>query len=166
MRGIAALMVVFYHFLNWDYKDKLYMKVASIVFNGADAVSFFFVLSGFVLSYKYVVLKHKLDVRKFYINRFFRLWPAFFIAVITNALYHQRHELDFHRFIELFIYNKYGFWQEAALIRPADHVYYLPGWTLTIELVMSFFIPFVVLMAHKDKRSVWWLAGFFFFVGT
>jgi len=165
VRGIAALMVVIYHFINWDYKEKLYMQVTSIVFNGADAVSFFFVLSGFVLSYKYLVLKHELDIRKFYINRFFRLWPAFFVTVIINALYHQREFMSVQRLLEVFVYNKHRFWEEAALIRPAS-LYYVPGWTLVVELVVSFFVPFVVVLAHKNPKYVWWLAGFFFFFAS
>src|SRR5690606_19040924 len=83
VRGIAALMVVVYHYLNWYYSGKLVVKITNIFINGADAVAFFFVLSGFVLSYKYVVLKHPLDIGKFYVNRFFRLWPAFFITVVA-----------------------------------------------------------------------------------
>ena len=47
------------------------------MFNGSDAVSFFFVLSGFVLSYKYLALGQPLDMKQFYTNRIFRLWPAF-----------------------------------------------------------------------------------------
>ena len=72
-RGIAALMVLFYHFINWKYDSHTLAKVGSIIANGSDAVSFFFVLSGFVLSYKYVVLRQPLDIKKFYFNRFFRL---------------------------------------------------------------------------------------------
>lgn len=164
VRGIAALVVVVYHFINWDYKDKLSVKLASIVFNGADAVAFFFVLSGFVLSYKYLVLKRRLDIGKFYVNRFFRLWPAFFVTVVVNALYHNWEGMSLHKLADLFVFNKYAFWQEALLIRPTRFVYYVPGWTLVIELVMSFFVPFAVIIGYKNPKNLWWLAGFFFFM--
>ena len=166
VRGIAAIAVVIYHFLNWDYKDLPAVKITNIFINGADAVAFFFVLSGFVLSYKYVVLKHDLDIGKFYINRFFRLWPAFFITVIINALYHHRESIGWSKLVDLFILNKHAFWQEALLLRPVPFVYYVPGWTLVVEFVMSLFVPFMVILAHKNIKNMWWLAGFFFFMGA
>ena len=164
VRGIAAMIVVIYHFLNWDYADNLKVKLANFIFNGADAVAFFFVLSGFVLSYKYLVLKHKLDIGKFIVNRLFRLWPAFFITVIINALYHTwlHAGLDGTTLVDLFIKNKNTFWEEALLFKRSSYVYYVPGWTLTIELILSFFIPFAVIIGHKSARYMWWLAGFFF----
>lgn len=163
VRGIAALVVAVYHYINWTQKDKLVVKLTSFIFNGADAVSFFFVLSGFVLAYKYLVLKKSLDFRKFYINRFFRLWPAFFLTVLVNAIYHDRHSMSFQYVLDLFVYNKHAFWEEAMLIRPVFYKFYNPGWTLMIEFIMSLFVPFIVIMAHKSKRAIWWLAGFFFF---
>lgn len=166
IRGIAAMAVVVYHFLNWDYKELSAVKITNLFINGADAVAFFFVLSGFVLSYKYVVLKHPLDIGKFYINRFFRLWPAFFITVIINALYQHWDTIGTRKLVDLFILNKHAFWQEALLIRPTAFVYYVPGWTLVIELIMSMFVPFVVIIAHNNIKNLWWLSAFFFFMGA
>lgn len=160
------MAVVVYHFLNWDYKEQSAVKITNLFINGADAVAFFFVLSGFVLSYKYVVLKHPLDIGKFYINRFFRLWPAFFITVIINALCQHWDTIGVQKLVDLFILNKHAFWQEALLIRPTAFVYYVPGWTLVIELIMSMFVPFVVIIAHNNIKNLWWLAAFLFFMGA
>ena len=49
VRGIAALMVVFYHFIGWKWAEEPAFHLSSMIFNGSDAVSFFFVLSGLVL---------------------------------------------------------------------------------------------------------------------
>ncbi len=165
VRGIAATLVVIYHFVNWRYADRLSAKLTSIIFNGSDAVAFFFVLSGFVLSYKYIVLKHKLDIGKFYINRFFRLWPAFFVTVIINMLYQRRAELSWENLPRMFFTNDFLFWEEALLIRPATG-YYTPGWTLVIELLMSMFIPFAIVIAHKNKKLVLWVTAYFMFLGN
>ena len=156
-RGIAAMMVMVGHYINWKYEYHIGIKVASILFNGADAVSFFFVLSGFVLSYKYIVLKQPLDIRKFYIGRFFRLWPAFFLIVILNALNANRSDLSLQNLMNVFIYNKTQFWEEATLLRAGHSVYYVPGWTLVIELALSFLVPFWILLAKKDTRLIYWL---------
>jgi peptidoglycan/LPS O-acetylase OafA/YrhL len=166
VRGMAALCVVVYHYLNWNYKDKMPVKVANIFINGADAVSFFFVLSGFVLSYKYIVLGHRLDVGKFYINRFFRLWPAFFVTVFINALYHNWDAMGGQQLIELFILNKHKFWQEAAMIRYNQFTYYAPGWTLVAEFILSMFVPYLIILALYSKKVIWWFAAFILLMCT
>ena len=155
-RGIAAMMVVIYHYIGWKYEHLTVIKAASILFNGADAVSFFFVLSGFVLSYKYIVLDQPLDIRKFYITRFFRLWPAFFLIVLLNALNSIRNEFSLHNLMNIFIFNKTQFWEEAILFR-SHPSYYIPGWTLTIELSLSFLVPFWVFLAKKNVQLIYWL---------
>ena len=61
IRGIAAMMVVVYHFIGWRWAERTMFHVSSMFFNGADAVSFFFVLSGFVLSFKYLQSDKKIQ---------------------------------------------------------------------------------------------------------
>ncbi len=155
-RGIAAVMVMLFHFISWKYENTTKGALASIIFNGSDAVSFFFVLSGFVLSYKYLVLGQQLDIRKYYINRIFRLWPAFFVAVFVHALNALRLDMSAAKFADMFLLNKSQFWEEAILLR-SRNVLCGPGWTLVVELWLSFFIPFFILVVRKDKRLVWWL---------
>jgi len=156
-RGIAAVMVIVCHYSGWQYGDSTGNKLAGLVFNGVDAVSFFFVLSGFVLSYKYIVLGHALDIRKFLINRVFRLWPAFFVTIIIttlSALY--RSGINLTSLTETFIFNKTQFWEEALIFWSVQK-YYHPGWTLVIELGASFFLPFVIALAKKDIRYIYWM---------
>lgn len=164
-RGIAALMVMAYHFINWKYENRSGAKLASIIFNGSDAVSFFFVLSGFVLSYKYIVLNAVLDIKKFYVNRLFRLWPAYFITILLNALNANRGNLGWHNLQQVFILNKSYFWEEAFLLRGHPN-FYMPGWTLVIELALSFFIPFTIVIAKKDKRLIIWLLFAYLLIGN
>lgn len=163
VRGIAAMIVVIYHYINWDYSSYAKVKLANIVFNGGDAVSFFFVLSGFVLSYKYLVLKHSLDYGKFCINRFLRLWPAYFITVALNAFYnvYLYNGFKIQPMLDMFVFNKHTFWKEALLIKPVAYNYYVPAWTLTIELVLSLFVPFLIIIAQNNRRNMLWLTGFF-----
>lgn len=163
-RGLAAMIVVVYHFINWQHSETGVVKIANFFFNGATAVDFFFVLSGFVLSYKYLVLRRNLDVGKFYLNRFFRLWPAFFITLVLIVLYltWEHKNLQAQTLIDVFFYNEGGWWKEILLVRPVAYVYYVPGWTLCIELIMSLFVPFAIIIALNNKKGIWWLCVFLF----
>lgn len=158
-RGIAALMVMFGHLINWKYGDSHIIHAASVVFNANDAVSFFFVLSGMVLSYPYLQLGKPLDIGKFYVNRMFRIYPAFWVALLVNVFYARRHDLaqlGASELVQIFITNKEQFWQEFFLIK-GHNLYYLPGWTLSIEIVFSFLMPFLVAMAKYNRKLIPWL---------
>lgn len=155
-RGIAALMVLVGHYINWKFGDKIGIKLLSIPFNANDAVSFFFVLSGFVLAYPSLVLHKTIDVKKYYINRVFRLMPGFLIAFLLNYCYSLRHQLFDPGLFQAIIKNEGNFWQELFLLRGYNS-HYLPSWTLTIELAMSFLIPFLILIIKQDKKYIKWL---------
>ena len=164
-RGIAAVMVFVAHFCDYRFHGKAVAAYICFVFNGSDAVSFFFVLSGFVLSYKYVVLNKPLDLKKFYVSRFFRLWPAYFITVVSCCIYHYYHAnaLTGQKLADIFIFNKDYFWEEAFLLRFHNSFYY-PGWTLTMEMVGSFLLPFYILIAVNNKKLVPYLMFVFLFI--
>ena len=49
LRGIAALAVVIFHFMEWIYPD----SSKNFIGHGFLAVDFFFCLSGFVIGYAY-----------------------------------------------------------------------------------------------------------------
>lgn len=163
-RGIAALMVMLYHYINWHDPGHLSQHIASIFFNGSDAVSFFFVLSGFVLSYKYIVLGKTIDAGKFYVQRILRLWPAFFVVVVLGYLNNMRDNFNAGIVVDTFIYNKFAFIEEVILPR-TFHNLYGPGWTLMLELTLSFFVPFWVVLARKGAKVIWWVALVYLFMG-
>lgn len=159
-RGIAALMVMFGHLINWKYGDRTIVHAASIVINANDAVSFFFVLSGMVLSYPYLQLSRPLDIGKFYVNRVFRIYPAYWVALLVCTFYGRRYDFDTYGIAgelkRIFITNDERFWQEFFLFK-GYNMYYVPGWTLSIELVYSFLMPFLVAIARYNRKLVPWL---------
>ncbi|HEX6528263.1 MAG TPA: acyltransferase family protein, partial [Burkholderiales bacterium] len=70
LRFFAALMIVFHH------ADGMFGIGRSPV-NLGQGVSFFFVLSGFILTYVYPSLDAGREVRRFWLARFARIWPAY-----------------------------------------------------------------------------------------
>jgi len=76
LRGIAALMVVFFHF---TYTRP---QAAYGFFLGSTGVDLFFIISGFVI---FMSLSKVTSVKQFVINRFARLFPAFWFCVTLTA---------------------------------------------------------------------------------
>ncbi len=57
--------------------------------NGQNAVLFFFVLSGFLITYlllKELKEKQKVAIKKFYIKRVRRIWPLYFLLVFIGCI--------------------------------------------------------------------------------
>ncbi len=78
LRGIAALVVAFYHFpSDFILTDNLFVK------NGALMVDFFFVLSGFVIALSYLDrISEWSTLVSFQLRRFWRLYPLHLITLI------------------------------------------------------------------------------------
>ncbi len=71
LRGIAALAVVLFHFMEIVFTD--YSK--NFIGHGFLAVDFFFCLSGFVIGYAYDTRIEKMGLRSFFTARLIRLHP-------------------------------------------------------------------------------------------
>jgi len=72
LRFFAAAMIVIHH-------SRGEFGLSQHLFRGVflgQAVSFFFVLSGFILAYAYQDMKNREDVKRFFVARVARLWPA------------------------------------------------------------------------------------------
>lgn len=78
LRFVAASMIVLHHLqgLLWIPKG------AFGIFNLGNGVSFFFVLSGFILHYNYRDTMRDVPYPSFVLLRFFRLWPAHLAALL------------------------------------------------------------------------------------
>ena len=82
LRGIAALAVVTFHFMEWAYTD--YSK--DFIGHGFLAVEFFFCLSGFVIAYAYDNRIEKMGVTEFFKSRLIRLHPLVILGSVLGLL--------------------------------------------------------------------------------
>jgi peptidoglycan/LPS O-acetylase OafA/YrhL len=160
LRGLAAFSVVIYHFIGWHWKDQLGVKISFTFFNGSDAVSFFFVLSGFVLSYKYFRKDIPIKMPFYFYKRVMRLYPAFIVTVLLNYCYWNRVSIMNGDILfilkDIFWNNSQQLWHELIMVR-SYHKFYVPGWTLNVELSFSLFIPVLIYAARANIRMIWWL---------
>ena len=169
VRGLAALSVVVYHFIGWKWSETLQFKLASMVFNGSDAVSLFFVLSGLVLSWKYFQPNEQLPItgthyKEYVVNRMVRLYLPFVVAIIVIYYFlNHRHE-DIVQVIGQFFTNQTHWMEEALLIR-GKHDMYGPGWTLEVELAASLMLPFLVLLLRHSRQLFFMLMALYIVLG-
>lgn len=82
LRGIAAIGVVIFHFMEWIYTD----PSKNFIGHGFLAVDFFFCLSGFVISYSYDDRITKIGVFEFFKLRLIRLHPLVIAGSILGLL--------------------------------------------------------------------------------
>jgi peptidoglycan/LPS O-acetylase OafA/YrhL len=82
LRGIAALAVVTFHFMEIVYSD--YSK--NFIGHGFLAVDFFFCLSGFVIAYAYDDRIGKMGMLEFFKSRLIRLHPLVIFGSVLGLL--------------------------------------------------------------------------------
>src|SRR5262249_1764184 len=120
---------------------------------GYDAVTFFFVLSGFVLGYVYLGVgpeRPRLNLRAFFAARFARLAPAYYLSLLVAlpfcvASYFFLEEADPRNFWlhgTLVLASLQAWWPPTAL------EWNPPAWSVSVEWFLYFSFPLVVWLAR------------------
>lgn len=149
-RFLLALFVITYHFgLHLPFAQHPWFK--EFFHQGAVAVSFFFFLSGFVLSYKYTQPVKSIS---FYWKRILRLYPVYvvtFLIVLVSMyiLQDKTHEP---------IYAIANFLGLHAWIPGYALELNFPSWSLSVEFFFYATFPFLAWIFHKIKWQTFsWL---------
>lgn len=171
LRGLAALVVVIHHHLltlpaffptksgMGGWTDALSFTPLHLVWAGGEAVSFFFLLSGFVLTLP-VWRGEALDMLNFVVRRVWRVWVPFIVAVTLAALAFWR--LGWTPVIGTSVWFE-NIWKEAGVSAYVQHVLmlgrmdegltqwaFLPVvWSLKWEMWGSLLLPVVILLARQ-----------------
>lgn len=82
MRGLAALAIVIFHFMEWVFPD----INKNFIGHGFLAVDFFFCLSGFVIGYAYDDRIGKIGIGSFFKRRLIRLHPLVIFGSVLGLL--------------------------------------------------------------------------------
>jgi peptidoglycan/LPS O-acetylase OafA/YrhL len=154
-RGIMACSVVLLHTtVNTPW------LASSTVRNSHIAVDFFFILSGFVICMTYAdKLDRVIDLKKFAIKRFLRLWPLHFVIM---CLFLFLRIADFIAFRigfgndSITSSNLFSFVKQLAFLHvfvqgvPMD--WNFPAWSISVEIVA--YIVFALLVFSLKSRFI------------
>ena len=130
LRFFAALAVIITHVEL--LKDQLHIEnywSNKIIFNlGGLGVYFFFVLSGFLITYLLLAEKEKgeISVKKFYMRRILRIWPLYYLIVILAFFIFPHIEYLHLPWLQSHFYENY--WQQFFLF-----VFMLPNLALAMH---------------------------------
>jgi peptidoglycan/LPS O-acetylase OafA/YrhL len=147
LRGPLALGIVLFHFTppHMRYLDPF-------IDNSFVFVGFFFLLSGFILSYNYADRAGTLIKRDFWLARFARLYPVYLLALLLSfamvrAEWHARSHAEFWSGIVLTPLLLQGwspslatFWNTVA-------------WTLSAEVVLYAAFPWLLRLPWPKKAG-------------
>ena len=86
-RFFACLFVVLYH-TEYVWLDQMTLidgPIRNIMKSGFSGVGFFFILSGFVLGYRYGDETADFPHHRYFVARFARIYPALFLSLLVAA---------------------------------------------------------------------------------
>ncbi len=132
LRFFAAAMIVIYH------SGGLFGLSKTSCFLLDQGVSFFFVLSGFILAYVYPKLETWAEIRRFWWARIARIWPAFFVSFLI-AFWLLSLDWSFKRGLaNLFMIS-------AWIPLPRYFFSYnAPAWSISTEMFFYLAFPFLI----------------------
>lgn len=156
LRGIAILMVVAVHAAQIVFHPGLY---ASFFSRGAYGVQLFFIVSSLTLFLSYEQRK-KVDGKNvakfFFIRRFFRIAPAFYIAICLYviAFFLKNYILlgypGFLDLPQLLLFISFL----GVLYPPSMYILPFGGWTVQVEMFFYTLIPALFKILSTTKKAI------------
>ncbi|WP_082377043.1 acyltransferase family protein [Chryseobacterium indologenes] len=149
-RFLAAMAIVISHF----NKDMFLYKIdyiSNIFLKANVGVSYFFILSGFIMIIAYHK-KEKIEYVNYYKNRFARIYPLYVLGLVLYLVtrYSKFNITDSF----LYLFGLQSWIPGKAMILN------FPGWSISVEFL--FYLLFPLLYNHfysKKNKTIWVAAG-------
>lgn len=174
LRFIAAASVAVSHLETLkQYRHIPFIHNRFIENSAQIAVTFFFVLSGFLIMWWFLEETGgdttKISPRAFYSNRIARTWPLYFLVVILSICISfingtfANDVLASKRYIAYLL-----FLPNTADVFFGKDIYMSPAWSLAVEEFFYLFFPLLLLKIRKEKllQTLLMLAAVFILVST
>lgn len=153
LRFFFAFFVFLSH-LTMDFgNQKISWLQRNFFYEGFLGVSFFFILSGFVLAYstaKYISKDKtfQLNKRKFYLARIFRIYPLHLLTLIISVAIYP--SFYFSKFIVM-VFLVHSFIPDSTYFFAYDS----PSWSISDEMFFYILFPFLVsIIIKREKTSI------------
>jgi peptidoglycan/LPS O-acetylase OafA/YrhL len=159
LRGLAAWWVVLYHI--YQHLQPLVPDfISCIIIKGYLAVDYFFILSGFIISYTYLDKIISLPsgyIKQFYIKRLARIYPLHWTVLILYITIPLAYLIT-HRSLpggdlfsiknflySFFLIHNWGFQTELT--------WNIPSWSISTEIASYIVFPFLAYFLYRLKSD-------------
>lgn len=158
LRGLAALIVLLFH-IEIHLRDKIPGILLAFLKNGYLAVDFFFILSGYILTYTYQSQFHQLQGRQYQqylIKRFARIYPLHFFLLLAYLMIpailfltgREIHPVEFSPVAFIYKLLLIDSWWNGY-----NDTWNVPSWSISVEMFAYFLFPVVVYFL-KNKHPI------------
>jgi peptidoglycan/LPS O-acetylase OafA/YrhL len=162
VRAIAAMMVYFHHFnyFNTSWLNGLIFGMAKELHIG---VTFFFVLSGFLIAYRYSELVD-FNFRRYFMFRVARIYPMYLLLTTFTLVYFaiknesiSNNELGIYFLNITFIRGFFDSFKFSLIAQ---------GWSLTVEETFYLLAPLIFIVLKFNKNWLYVLPLLFISIGS
>jgi peptidoglycan/LPS O-acetylase OafA/YrhL len=155
LRGWAAIIVAVFHVSPLVLGTTLHLRIFGVIDLGKYGVLLFFLVSGYVIP---MSLERHGDLRRFWIGRLLRIYPAYLLAVVValvlGALGLMRMPAQLATETTTAVLGHVTMLQDLLGTRGVVR----PFWTLSFEMVFYLLVAgLFVWRRHRD--GAWWAAG-------
>lgn len=151
LRFFAAAIIAIAHAGFWPGLEQFRFDL----FNGGNAVSFFFVLSGFILAYTYNGMDAQRGYRSYIVARVARIWPVHLVMLVAYVAVIAPHLLQWGTQTDLLAFIANGLLLHSW-IPYSDYFYSYNGvsWSISTELAFYVAFPLLLVFMRKDARAL------------
>lgn len=152
-RFAMVLLVLFYHGTSGFYTKYLdFFPLTSLIYSAPTAVSYLYVLSGFVMSLVYYQPDKKFDVFGYWRARFIRIYPLYIISFALMCVYYYE---------DLFRIKPQKILANIFVVQawfPAySQSFNYASWSLTVEFFFYAIFPLLMIWAYRQstRKLIW-----------
>lgn len=149
LRFFAVIMVMIAHWLQWQWTNPILTKIPFV-----HGVTLFFVLSGYLITQILLINRDKYNengfkktllIKNFYIRRFFRIFPIYYLLIIGLYAFNYKNTSEIFPWLVTYTSNIY---QSINNIYIGDFNHF---WSLAVEEQFYLFWPFVILFLKPNQ---------------
>ncbi len=147
------------------YSDSKFLNFF-VTLSGYCGVIFFFVLSGFLITYLLLVEKEKtgsISIKDFYLRRLLRIWPLYYLLVFVGFFILPKIQWfdlahDMKHFSEAFLFKLSSFIFMAPNLASSYFVWHVPNighfWSIGVEEQFYLFWPVLIKLFSRTKKMI------------